>query len=147
MEYENPQPYALALDVTAPTAYPLASAALLGVLVEMGFTPKAGPLSNAGEWAAHYTARMRWVASTVESYSHNETPAPAPSASAMLECWLAQNPAAHIAQWVEAVADALRAGESQITGIDAPADVCAVFDDSFLLYIGEEWDDDDLITL
>lgn len=156
MDYENPQPYAAAAALeTAPSkacpmraAYPLASAALMGVLIEMDFSPLATPINTPAEWATHYAARLAWVSGCLEYVSGAEKPAHTQPA-ALLECWLAQNPAVHIAQWIEAVADGLRVGDITVSDsdIDAPADVCAVFTDMFALYMAEEWDDNCLIQL
>lgn len=152
--YENPMQYAVALE-SAPAchkaatvaAYPLATAALMGVLVQLNLSTNPGPIRTPDDWAAHYAARLTWVSASLYNMQANphETAAPA-NAPALLECWLAQNPAVHLAQFIETLADALITGDD-LTGLDAPAHIIAAFDTAYLQYMADDWDESELVEI
>lgn len=153
----DPMPYALALERASITprdpdnamhTYPLASAALMGVLIEMGYSPDAGPLVTPDDWARHHTARAVWIAGSLYNMADNVHVCAEPSnAAALLESWLAQSPAHHIPQFIEALTDALHTDGDSLEGVEAPDYVCAVFDTAYLHYMRDERGDSELLAI
>ncbi len=148
----DPVPFAVALAKgPAPdvSAFPLASAALMAVLIELNLSPLPDTIVTPDDWAKHHAARNTWIKQNLLAVSvSNPYGINAPvCAAVVLESWIAQLPAIHLAQFVESMADALRTDGDQLEDIEAPAHVCEVLTLAFLQGVAYAWDEYELIEL